>query len=303
MIIFLSVLLCHLLCLLSSATKQKNTADNDKIIHCREWGSGAHPGWLKYPFWKKCGSTTQQAGTYRSVLTGSRSNSEANAVNKQKSSRAKNGWLRCTAQEALYLSTIISPTPPPSLASIFARDKRAPYTAYRNPRQALICFSWPALTVMISQNLWFLARSPWLQHHRVPFLISDSISREQRTAVAPDAYMPPTLKCAGNLFSSPRCSSSWCNLHKTLSLWYLATKWEEGDKAGKWGITIRTPEDRCQSSLEHPSIVSWPLEQITKVKDNSQALIWSHINQLFLPKVSFFFFSEYGLSTSKLSTI
>ena len=78
-----------------------------------------------------------------------------------------------------------------------------------------------------------LARSPWLQHRRVPLLISDSISSEQCTAVAPDTYMPPTLKCAGNLFS-PRCSSSWCNSHsdKNPSLWYLATKWEDGQREG-----------------------------------------------------------------------
>lgn len=78
-----------------------------------------------------------------------------------------------------------------------------------------------------------LARSPWLQDHWISLLISDSISREQCTAVAADTYMPPTPKCGGNLFS-PRCSSSWCNSHsdKNPSLWYLATKWEEGRREG-----------------------------------------------------------------------
>lgn len=87
-----------------------------------------------------------------------------------------------------------------------------------------------------------LARSPWLQHSWISLLISDSISREQCTAVAADTYMPPTLKCAGNLFS-PRCSSSWCNSHgdKTPSLRYLAQSGRRGTgrRITYFVITIR----------------------------------------------------------------
>ncbi len=152
-----------------------------------------------------------------------------------------------------------------------------------------------------------LARSPWLQHRRVSLLISDSISREQCTAVAPDTYMP--LKRAGNLFS-PRCSSSWCNSHsdKNPSLWYLATKWEEGYRKGEEGDHIfcdqnQKGEDGNQAGLEHPNATLRPLEHQKWAlggKNNSLAEIWTYIKPSSPAKSSF---SERGLSTSKLSTI
>lgn len=99
-----------------------------------------------------------------------------------------------------------------------------------------------------------LARSAWLQHRWVPLLISDSISREPCTAVAADTNMPSTLKSAGNLFS-PRCSSSWCNSHsdETPSLWYLATKWEEGWREGDHISCDQNQkgEDGYEAGLEH----------------------------------------------------
>lgn len=49
MILFLSVLLCHLDYMLLNGMKQKNTADNDEIIRSQECGSRAHLGGLKYP--------------------------------------------------------------------------------------------------------------------------------------------------------------------------------------------------------------------------------------------------------------
>lgn len=52
MIIFLSVLLCHLDYELLNGMKRKTITDNDEIIHSQEWDSSTHPGRLKYPF--KC---------------------------------------------------------------------------------------------------------------------------------------------------------------------------------------------------------------------------------------------------------
>ena len=230
MIIFPSVLLCHLDYKLSKRHKTEKTS----LTMTRLYAARNEAAGLKIPFKKEVNKTSgcrlpwdadrETAATMRLGLL--------SAVNKQKSGRAKNGWLRCTAEEA-------SPSPSLSLSPSL-------------PLHLSLCV-WQNSTIYLFQksvsgnHLIFiasfdsndfmkpliLARSPWLQHRRVPLLISDSISSEQCTAVAPDTYMPPTLKCAGNLFS-PRCSSSWCNSHsdKNPSLWYLATKWEDGQREG-----------------------------------------------------------------------
>lgn len=124
----------------------------------------------------------------------------------------------------------------PSLLTAITCNITAPYTSYRNPCWAIIWFFRAHFDSNDFIKPLILAWSLRLLHRWIWPLVSDSISREWCTAVAADAYTPPTLKCAGNLFA-PHCSSSGCNSHsdKNPSLWYLPTKWEEGYREG--GIT------------------------------------------------------------------
>lgn len=129
-------------------------------------------------------------------------------VNKHKSSQAKNGWLRCSAEEASHLSNTIL-----SLSFCVSLCMWLNTTIYllQNSMLGNHLISIASFDSNDFIKPLILARSPWLRH----------------------CWMPPTLECSGNLFP-PWCSSSWCNSHsdKNPSLWYLATKWEEGWKEG-----------------------------------------------------------------------
>lgn len=232
-IIFLSVLLSHLDCMLLNAMKQRNITDNDEIIHSQPWESRAHPGRLKYPLnssWMKTSGWHLQQDADRKMRRQWGSCCWMYWIN------GKPVWIKMADSGAQRRKHHISWLQLFRASLAFACDNTAPYTSYRNP-------CWPIhsiFTAAFDSNDFIkpliLAWSAWLQHRRVPLLISDSISREPCAAVAADTNMPSTLKSAGNLFP-PQCSSSRCNSHsdKPPSLWYLETKWEEG--WGEEGIT------------------------------------------------------------------